>query len=258
MSIYPPDPDPVPGATPAFTRVLRAAARQGEVRAVLEDDFHHFRVTLHHDGGRIDRLVTTPLRWPWTMCTAAGLEVGRLDGGPLTPDMTEVFRRADARQQCTHQFDLAAFAIVIAAKQVAARHYEIVVPEPVDGRSRATLERDGTPLLAWETVRDRIVAPPPYAGRTIGTGFTAWVADGLDPDESEAALLLRRGVFLGLGRMLAKRTPDPVKPAPRGACWVMQPERTEASERMHGCVFDFSGRAYLLTRDDDDWLAFAD
>ena len=44
----------------------------GTVWGGLEDDFHHFEVTLHHDGDHVTGLEMEALRWPWAPYPDAG------------------------------------------------------------------------------------------------------------------------------------------------------------------------------------------
>src|SRR3546814_7802131 len=43
-------------------RIIRLHAIDGEVRGALEDDFHHFRVLIRHDGARVTNVEATALR----------------------------------------------------------------------------------------------------------------------------------------------------------------------------------------------------
>ena len=83
--------------------VRRAGARAwGE----LEDDFHHFRVELRHDGSLVTDVVGSGLRSPWTTCLDAGVPLRTLVGTRLTTGPLAL-SHLDARQNCTHMFDLA-------------------------------------------------------------------------------------------------------------------------------------------------------
>ena len=42
--------------------------------------------------------------------------------------------------------------------------FDILVFDPVDGRSQAELRRNGTTVLDWSVVKGRIIAPAPSAG----------------------------------------------------------------------------------------------
>jgi hypothetical protein len=58
--------------TAALHGVIRLAGRQGEMRAALEDDFHHFRVVLCHDGSYVLAVSSEGLRVPYSLCPAPG------------------------------------------------------------------------------------------------------------------------------------------------------------------------------------------
>lgn len=241
---------------PALNRVIRIAGRPGVVRATLEDDFHHFRVVLRHAEGRVTAVEADSPRSPYSLCPVAGLELRRIVGMVLSEDMTAVFRVADAREQCTHQIDLAALAVTAAARGTTRRRYDIVVYDRRPGEDRhALLSRDGAPLLDWTLDGYAIAAPEPYAGHQLGTGFTSWVAEALDPEAAEAALVLRRGVFISGGRGMAKQLDGYASAPVTSGCWVQQPARAPLAMRQKGSTQDFTGRAASLTQADEAWLA---
>lgn len=222
----------------------------------MEDDFHHFRVEIAHEGGFVISVDAQSPRSPYSLCPAAGAQLRKLVGLPLSDRTSDVFDRVDARLQCTHQFDLAALAIAAAARRTALRRYDARVSDPLNGLQRAVLLRDGRTVLAWETEARHIVHPAPWAGLALGTGFTAWTTTALDAELAEAALVLRRAVFISSGRGKIALL-DALDHAPaRGGCWVEQPERAAAAKRKHGSTIDFADAVGRLTRSDDRWLAF--
>lgn len=242
---------------PALHRVIRITGRPGETRVALEDDFHHFRVTIQHDGAQVTGVSSTSPRTPYSLCPAAGARLAELVGMALTTDLPSVIRHTDARLQCTHQYDLAAIGITAAARGTAARRYDITIPDAADGHTLAQLQRDGETMLEWGVAEYTITSPPPYAGLGLGAGFTDWVDRTLSADEAEAALILRRGVFISRGRGMAAFLDAQPRALPQGGCWVKQPGNAELARREIGSTLDFSGRSAALTRDDDAWLAFA-
>lgn len=241
---------------PALNRVIRIAARPEIVRATLEDDFHHFRVVLRHANGVVTAVETDSPRFPYTLCPVAGLRLQDLVGMPITEDMTAPFRVTDARDQCTHQMDLAALAITAAARGTTRRRYDIVVYDKQAGQTRhALLRRDGVEVLDWTLDGYAIVAPEAFVGQGLGSGFTSWVAQTFGAEAVEAALVLRRGVFISNGRGMAERL-DAMGSAPiSGGCWVQHPDRAPLALRQIGSTQDFTGRAEQLTQDDELWLA---
>jgi hypothetical protein len=239
----------------ALRRRVEIATVPGEARAVVEDDFHHFRVTVRHRDDVVTEAFADAPRHPTVLCPLASDRLEDLVGMRLNPSSAQVLRQTDARQQCTHMIDLAGLAVAAAARQIARRTYDIEVPDREDGRTHARLWRDSEPVLDWIVERSRIVEPAPFAGHDIGSGFTAWVADTLGADEAEAALVLRRAVFISGGRGLDLDAPGRTT-GPMGGCWVWQPERSAGARRIVGSTLDFTDRAAALTLDDREWLAF--
>lgn len=241
----------------SLNRVVRTAVAANRARAVVEDDFHHFRVRIEHDGARVVAIGAQALRYPYSLCPAAGGELQNLVGAALTTWASDVFRYTEPRLQCTHQFDLAALALAAAARG-QGRTYRAQVFDAVDGLMKAWVSRDGAPVHEWSVEGYAISTPSRFGGLGLGQGFTSWVAANLDEGDAEAALVLRRSVFISRGR---SRLPelDRMPHAPEfGGCWVQQPGRAQTARREIGSAQDFSTRPEMLTASDDAWLAFAD
>jgi hypothetical protein len=169
----------------------------------LEDSFHHFRVSLAHDGGRVTAVDGEAVRHPWSTCPDALVPLQALVGAPITTDATAHGAHADARTTCTHWFDLAGLAMAQAGAGRAERHYTATVDERDDaGRTVARLERDGMPVLAWDVDTTSVLGPEPYAGQDMGRGFLAWANAALDPETAEAAIVLRRACRTSLGLLM--------------------------------------------------------
>ena len=231
-------------------------AAGGRARAALEDDFHHFRIDLRHDGERVQQLDALAIRHPYSLCPWAAEPLQQLVGMPLDKLANAVTRRTEASQQCTHLLDLAGLAIAAAANGRALRRYEIAVPDRVDGVTRPTLDRDGQPLLQWQLHQTTITGPDPYTGIALQHGFARWALQTLSADDAEAALVLRRGAMISLGRM---RNLDALRHAEAtGRCHVQQPQRAALALRMVGSTHDFSARSGELCSADAGWLDFRD
>jgi hypothetical protein len=229
----------------------------GEARAVVEDDFHHFRVVVRHAAGQVVHAAAQPMRFPTAICPLAGDQLGELVGMSLATSSVAVMERTDARQQCTHMIDLAGLAVAAAACGTTRRTYEAEVPDREGRRTRAVLRRDGAPVLAWDMMGSTITGPAAYEGRGIGSGFTGWARAALPRDEAEAALVLRRAVFISGGRRVDLDNPEH-RTGPIGGCWTWQPERAARAVRVVGSTLDFTDRAHDLTVGDEGWLAFED
>lgn len=239
-----------------FRRRIELAGRQdgqgGQVRAVLEDDFHHFRVVVEHRGGAVAAVRGETPRHPFTACPGAAPELNRLAGMRLDHVANSVTLHTDATQQCTHMFDLAGLAIAFAARGDRYRRYDVEVPRHVDGRSHARLRRNGAQVLDWEVEGSTILGPAPYAGIDMRKGMARWALGALPAEEAEAALVLRRCALISLGRLKdIDREPHAHL---TGRCYAQQPERARQAIRIVGSTWDFSGCPEALCLDDQEWL----
>jgi Protein of unknown function (DUF2889) len=244
-----------------FRRRVEIATAPGEARAVVEDDFHHFRVTVRHDGRRVSRVEGGAVRVPWVTCPLAVDRLHELEGMDLSDRATDVFKRTEATLQCTHMFELAGVAIANAARGVARRRYELAAPvERVGARTHGTLWRDGEQILHWEVDKVGVLAPERFAGLSLKAGFREWIETNLSAEESEAALILRRGVMISAGRSVDLDAVKPGEPyrVPLGGCITLQPDKIGTLKRVVGSTLDFTDRPEALTATDQDWLAFAD
>lgn len=240
-----------------FRRRIELAGQQdgagGQVRAVLEDDFHHFRVVVEHRDGSVSAVRGETPRHPFTACPGATSELDRLAGMRIDHVAHSVTLHTDPSQQCTHMFDLAGLAIALAARGERYRRYDIDVPRHVDGRSHALLRCNGTLVLDWEVEGSTILGPAPYAGVDMRQGMARWALGTLPVAEAEAALVLRRCALISLGRLKdLDREPHAHL---SGRCYAQQPERAPQAIRIVGSTWDFSARPQALCQDDQAWLA---
>ncbi len=233
--------------------VTREVAHGGLARCAIEDDFHHFRVALQAADGVITGVTTAALRSPNTLCEAAGGQLHKLIGMALAPASSAVLDQTDQFQQCTHQFDLAGLGVAALALKRPRRVYEVTIPDRIEGFTVATIAVDGEPMLRWDVADMTIEAPLPYAGRSLGAGFTRFTRS-LDRDEAEAALVMRRALFVSRGRAVDFTTLG--NRGPVGGCWAWQPERMETLRRLPENRRDFSVDAAAVMADDNAWLAF--
>jgi hypothetical protein len=229
---------------------------RGEVRACLEDDFHHFRVRIVHVNGKIQHVRGWAVRHPYSTCPLAANQLIHLVDAPLNGLAHSVMRVTDPSAQCTHLMELAGLAIAAAARSIAQRWYDIAVPRRVAGRTLATLDRDGRRMLAWELVDTTITAPAPFQGVSLRKGMAAWALGNLSEDEAEAALVLRRCALISLGRAI--NLDAQVHAEPTGRCYVQQPERAPQSLRIGDSIIDFSETAKELCATDREWLMLRD
>ena len=223
-----------------FRRAILIRAEAGQATAEVEDDFHHFRVTLDYAEGRVTAAQGQGVRYPWSQCPMAGAALGDLAGLPLGPDPTAVYRHADPLGQCTHMLEIAGLAVTQAARGPGERRYDASVGDPVDGRVEAELLCDGAPLARWTLQDGVIVAPADRAGQRPAQ-FRSSALRELPPQEAEILLILRRAIGLAAARRLdVDQFPTAAAMGRPPACFVFSPGVAERAARRYGSERDFS------------------
>lgn len=202
----------------------------------LEDEFHHFGITLVHDGEHIRDVRIAAPRPPWTTCSGAGEPLRQLVGRPLVARSSDVAAFADVRMQCTHLFDLASLLVAHAhGRREDIRYHGTVrrldtleAGAPEEAR-RTTLYRNGREVMWWNLDDEHITAPAPYAGRSIAYGFRAW-AEQRPVVEAEHALVLRRIAVASNGRRIPIEHLNNAAELGQGPiCHTFQPGRSEVA-----------------------------
>jgi hypothetical protein len=240
----------------AYRRRIRlSAVGPGVVVSDLQDDFHHFVITLRHDGERIESVEAVSERWPWSTCPAAAIPLRKLAGMPLERRFTAAGRWTDPKQNCTHQFDAACHAITHAASRRSERLYDLEVPrrDPITGASRCRLWVDGEPALTWHVTWEGIVAArAPYDVAPWKGGFMRWADATLPEDDAERAITLRRACDIGMGRGMdldAVAVASDLPATMAGVCHTMQSGVVEVAFRHVGSIRDFAHAPELLDAD---------
>lgn len=208
-------PASAPATTPApfdgcFRRLIDLRAwDENTVVGWLEDNYHHFGVTLTHDGQIVTGVSIAARRYPWKTCPAAAEPFRNLIGKPLLTRCTDIGEQINMRMQCTHIFDLAGLLSVHAFHRRSHHRYHATVHNIRDDESRAgwllaTLMRDEQVVLSWQLHKDAIMAPKEHAGNSIVKGFRAWT-ETLDESAAEHASVLRRVVSITPDRPFSER-----------------------------------------------------
>jgi len=227
----------------------------GRTYGELEDDFHHFRVEIEHSGGTITAVDGAGLRGPWTTCMDAGVKLAPLIGRPLSPRSTAVGDYAEARENCTHMFDLAGLVVAHATRSTETRQYDMEVTDragqPTECEAR--IWRDGEFVLEWFLVAEEIAAPRRWVGAPIHNRFIVWAETNLGADEAEAAIALKRIVNISIGRAMMdldqfERAAD-LGPHMHHRCHTFHPDVAEVAIRDRGSGRDFSDYPEVLLSD---------
>jgi hypothetical protein len=230
-----------------YRRRVRLAARGTVAVGALEDDVHHVRGTIRHDGTRIVDAIGEAVRLPWSTCPGSEAGIASLVGTELA-SATRGLRDAYQREiHCTHMFDLAqlvtAHASRGAAEDARDRDYlATVTPVGDEGGVRAEIVLNDATQLVWELA----------AGELPGVGHD---------DTAEAAFILRRAVYLSPISSMHFDAYDTVGPTglPVGSCWTAQPGRIEVAFRHRGSQRHYADAPDAMTEGFDAYrdAAFA-
>ncbi len=188
-----------------YRRRILVVNRSGSLAVgELEDDFHHFRIEIRHDGTTIQSADATPLRGPWSSCMTADVPIRAVEGQPLTASPSTFGGYTDPRMNCTHLFDVTGLTVAHATRPMERRDYRFEVTDRVgaDQEHRATAWRDGEQVLEWTLAERRITAPNEWVGVDLDRKFIPWAEETLDPDAAEVAVALRRIIGISMGRMM--------------------------------------------------------
>ena len=248
-----------PYGTGCYRRRIELRASDGEAHGELGDDFHHFSVGIRHDDAYVTGIEGEPRRIPWTTCPGALVPLQRMKGAPLDASLLDLARHAPAKEQCTHLHDLTCLAIAHAGRArvggATTRRYDITVPDRVERRAECRVDRDGAEVLRWSLEGLRIVgaSDAAFEGLSIGSKpFRNALRSQAASDALEAAWVLQRAVFIGLGRQHdfdAMRTAREFADEVGGGCHAFAAERLDQGLRVLGNAHDFSeGPDEILTR----------
>ena len=227
---------------PGFRRRFRITPRAGSVCSELEDDYHRMSVTLTHDGRTVTDVEPVMERVPWTICPGARVQLQRTFTGVALADVAV---RGEKRENCTHLHDLAVLAAAHAMDDEPLV-YDILVSDPIDGRRRVEMRRDGATVLAWSDEKNRIVEPAELAGVTLDK-LRPWI-ESLPPGRRESARLLQWGAIIANGRSRSLDQQSDASALGVGRCYTFQAHRVAAAERISD-IRDFSqGTTQLLAR----------
>lgn len=224
-----------------YRRSTRVDAYDNTVTAEMEDDFHHFRVSLSHDGHSITSIVGDSVRFPWSTCgRESENKIRELKGLGLDA----LYKQLSAEERyshCTHLFDLVQLAINHAVKAPSTRLFQVAITlTPSLGVFKAELKRDSSDLFLWDIENGTITNPAPYSGLTI-SGLAPWVRAHQSPEMIEAVLILQRAIHVSLGKIFdwssASKASEMNLPP---TCHAFQPINASRGLRVSDNIRDFS------------------
>lgn len=221
-----------------YRRAVRIASDGSVVHAEMEDDVHHFALTLTHQHGIVVDVTGEAIRTPWSICPGALEVLGQLQGKSIG-QLIALPTPARA-QQCMHLYDLVLLAARHAEKQAFVRQYRV----EGDYDQSPPLMRlwcDDIELLSWSIAKGRIIGSR-YDGLPLNKLSDAIAA--LPEQDAEAALILRRSSLIAAVRALdldKYRDADELNPDAPAVCYARQPERSADAARSVGSGRDFHG-----------------
>jgi hypothetical protein len=248
--------DTAPPGTSLFRRRIRLVnVDAGRTIGELEDDCHHFRIDLRHDGNRIERADGTYMRGPWTTCALAGEPLRAVEGRPLAARASAIGDYADARANCTHMFDLTGLAMAQARRAVRERQYDLVVTDwqGPSLQQSATIWRDGETIVHWDLEQREVSGPADWVGAPLRNKFIRWAEDHFDADIAEAAIALRRVIDIAVSRTgdldRFERAEGMTSSVMMGRCMTYSPQYVPLAIRVKGSARNWEHHAPLMLAD---------
>lgn len=222
----------------------------------LEDDFHHFRVEIHHNENKVTHIQGTTFRAPWSTCTEVNKPLQGIVGLQLSKDSISIGTYVSPTDNCTHLFDLTGLLVSHILGAERNKQYDLAITDPVNGFQILYLWENGVALLKWEAQDSIIVAPETLEGVSLQEKFIPWAKTNFDEDIVEGAIALRRMIHISMGRganldqvELGTEHVD----GPIGRCYTYSEKVLFRAKREKKSVRDFSkpDHAALLLSDMD-------
>jgi hypothetical protein len=240
-----------------YRRRIRMRASSGEVRADLFDDYHDMACTLRHDGTAVTAVRADIRRAPFSTCPGAIAAVDELVGISLRTSRRHLYGDGRPQRNCTHIFDLAAFAINHAANAgegaEGGRVLDFIVPDLAGEGGWIEAHLDGEAIHRWRVGDDEmIIAPGEYAGRPMFGGFARWAEGEFGGIALELALHLQKVVLVARGRryMIGQESGNSIRDEPEriGACYSFSEPQFSIARPNPDYVRDFTGGLPEKTR----------
>lgn len=228
-----------------YRRRIRMWASAGEVRADLFDDYHHMACVLSHDGTIVTAIEADIRRAPFSTCPGASVAAGELIDMPLRAPRRHLYGEGRPQRNCTHIFDLAAFAIAHAAARREAQVLDFIVPDLAAGGAWIEAHVDGEIQHRWKVGPDEIIMlPAEYAGRSMFGGFSRWAETRFHGMALDLALHLQKVVLVARGRryLIAQESENSIRDEPEriGACFTFSEPRFSIAHPNSDYVRDFT------------------
>ncbi len=237
-----------------YRRTITLKATANSCAAQMQDNFHHFALSLHHDGVHISGLSADAIRVPWTACSGAVDMLAGLHGQPLS-ELAERVKSAERRQHCNHLFDLALLCCDHALRAASGgdtfRQYDIDIALDSSSQSHVRCKRNGA-VVAYLTLEynedwdSRVASAGPLFNSSLGS-LKDLPLGALTSDDREIIYVLRRAAHVSLGKWMEE--PKEVTALEYGVpptCYAFQPERAATAHRILSSIHDFTNRPMTM------------
>jgi len=222
--------------SPGFRRRFRITPSANFVRAEVEDDYHHMRLTLRHENGVAMDIQPEIVRAPWTTCPGAIEQLKKTFTGT---ELSKFAERGEKRMNCTHLHDLATLSAAH-AYDTQVLVYDVLVSDPVEGTRESELRSNGVTQLRLVLKDGQVTEPVEFAGATVDK-LAPWIYS-LDHTLQEGARVLRWATMIANGRTIPLNRQSDASRMPVGNCFTFQPQVRIAAKRV-GEIRDFSRSA---------------
>jgi hypothetical protein len=218
-----------------YHRRFTVRPEAGRLEAHMQDFCHHVKVVIEHDDGVITAANAEGLRLPWHTCPIGAAGVSRIAGMTATDAQDQTSWPGGRTANCVHATDLTLVALAHLQDREPLT-YDISVT-PASGKVRtARIQRGGELLLEWVVEGQLITGPERFAGSSLSRrDFVRWTAE-LDPQEREAATVLRRACHIAPSRDIDLDTMHVAGDSigPDSSCHTLQPGVIDRARRNVG------------------------
>lgn len=211
----------------------------------LIDDYHEMACTLHHDGRHITQANAYIRRAPFTTCPGATVATEELVGLPLDIARRQLYGEGRPQRNCTHIFDLVAFAISQSRSDRWVSQIDFVVPDLTGNGAYVEALVDGRSELRWWISPDEVIADPSaFSGRSLFQGYARWAEAHFSGLHLDLALHIQKVVLVARGRRwkIQDESENSIRDEPEriGACFTFSEPQFSIAKPNPDYVRDFT------------------
>lgn len=225
---------------------------QQVVLAELEDNCHQFRIKLFHDTQKVCDVHGDALRYPNNTCPGSVDLLNRLLGVALGQGLGAFAKHTNAREFCTHLFDLACLAYTHASRTPQCfagerrLYHAIIRDEDDEGTTDVRVFINEHLIIHWHLKQNVVQDDGIAKGANLYSGFTRWASSALQGDELEAATVLAKANFISMSRRVDTERVAGTQLVsgimPKDICYTYRSPVMERAQHLHNTTIDYSDR----------------